>query len=144
MNVCLNCDHTTETCACSESSAFAVDLTRAQMLTANERVHHYRRAEITRALRGHALQAAHYARTKKLNRAHVTVTVAWPDRRRRDVLNLAPTVKALIDGMTDAGCWDDDDDTHLVGPDFRVSPELSGIKGVTRLTFTIRPAEDAP
>ena len=110
------------------------------LLTANQRLHHHRRAEITRILRGSAASNAVVQEVGRFDRAHVVVTVTWPDRRRRDVLNIAPTVKALIDGMTDAGCWPDDDDAHLVGPDFRVSGELSGIKGVTRLVFDIRPA----
>jgi len=35
----------------------------------------------------------------------VTIQVYWPDKRRRDVDNVA---KSILDGMTKAGVWDDD------------------------------------
>lgn len=52
-------------------------------------------------------------------RARVVVVFHHTDRRRRDVGNLAPTAKACIDGLTDAGLWPDDSDTYVVGPDLR-------------------------
>lgn len=39
---------------------------------------------------------------------HLTVTVYKPTRRRLDTPNLYPTVKPLVDGLTDAGIWTDD------------------------------------
>lgn len=116
-----------------------VELTvhRTNLLTANQRQHRMAVARSTAILRHAAALTAQAARATEFTRAHVTVTVHWPDRRRRDVLNIAPTVKACIDGMTDAGLWSDDDDTHLIGPDFRVGTSLSGVKDVTRLVFTI-------
>ena len=124
-------------------SHMTVTVHAANLLTANQRLHYHRRAEVTRILRHTAALSAEAQGVGTFDRAHVVVTVTWPDRRRRDVLNIAPTVKALIDGMTDAGCWPDDNDAHLVGPDFRVAPGVSGIKGVTQLAFDIRPAERA-
>lgn len=52
----------------------------------------------------------------------VACVIDVPDRRRRDPHNLYPTVKACIDGMVDAGVFDDDDATHLTTtePTFRV------------------------
>ena len=41
---------------------------------------------------------------------------ATPDRRRRDRHNLAPTVKAMMDGLIDAGLLPDDADRYLDGP----------------------------
>lgn len=38
----------------------------------------------------------------------VLITISTPTRRRFDPPNLYPTVKALVDGMTDAGVWSDD------------------------------------
>lgn len=113
---------------------------RANLLTANGREHRMRVASATKTLRQTASLVAQAARATAFGRAHVTVWVSWPDRRRRDVLNLAPTIKACIDGMTDAGLWVDDDDQHLVGPDFRVTRELSGMPGVVRLRFEIEEA----
>lgn len=38
----------------------------------------------------------------------VTVSLPVADRRRRDPHNFAPTMKAIIDGLVDAGVWPDD------------------------------------
>lgn len=50
---------------------------------------------------------------------HVTATVRPLTHGRFDPENAAPVVKAIIDGMTQAGWWIDDDSTHLIGPDYR-------------------------
>ena len=44
-----------------------------------------------------------------------------------------PTIKALIDGMTDAGVWPDDDSEHVIGPDMRRATETppKGFHAVT-------------
>lgn len=42
--------------------------------------------------------------------------------RTRDPLNLAPVVKALVDGMVDAGLADDDAAHTIVGQDPRIIP----------------------
>lgn len=39
-----------------------------------------------------------------------------PDNRRRDASNIAPTLKALIDGVTDTGILADDCDGLIEGP----------------------------
>lgn len=43
----------------------------------------------------------------------VEVKVYPPTARRIDPVNLYPTCKPIIDGLTDCGWWDDDDYTHL-------------------------------
>lgn len=124
-------------------TAIELAIAAGDLITANQREHYQVRARKTAALRYRAQVTALVLRqhvAPLYERAHVTIWVSWPDRRRRDVLNLAPTVKACIDGMTDAGLWPDDDDLHLIGPDFRVSPELSRLKGVTVLRFEVVPA----
>ena len=109
----------------------------ANLLTANQRLHHMKRAGVVKILRHAAAMAAASQGAPKLDRAHIVVRVAWPDRRRRDVHNVMPTVKACVDGFVDFGMLPDDDDHHLIGPDLRVDPELSGVAKVTRLTFDI-------
>lgn len=58
----------------------------------------------------------------------VTVTVCPPTRRRIDPPNLWPTVKPLLDGLTDASWWYDDDFTHVVETSFRYGG-TSGVSG---------------
>jgi Holliday junction resolvase RusA-like endonuclease len=50
---------------------------------------------------------------------HITVTIAWPDRRRRDIGNYAPTSKCLVDAAVRAGILVDDSDRYVTGPDMR-------------------------
>lgn len=50
---------------------------------------------------------------------YVICEIAFGDKRKRDTHNYMPTVKALIDGLTDAGVWDDDNHEILLGPDLR-------------------------
>ena len=72
----------------------------------------------------------------QMDRAHVTVTLGYPDRRKRDAHNLMATVKPLLDGMVSPGVRGillDDDDAHLEGPDLRVGDVTPGF-----FTFTFR------
>jgi Holliday junction resolvase RusA-like endonuclease len=110
------------------------------LLTSNQRLHFHAKAEKTALLRYRANLAATAAKVPTYDRAHVTVWVSWPDRRRRDRLNLVDTTKACFDGFTDAGVWPDDDDLHIIGETFYTTAALSGAKGVTRLRFEIEAA----
>jgi crossover junction endodeoxyribonuclease RusA len=113
------------------SIEFAVPTGR--ILNANQRLHWSKRAAMTKLLRVEASLHAHGL--APMQRAHLTVAVGWPDKRRRDVSNIAPTFKACIDGfVSDAGLLPDDSDTYLVGPDLR--PYVAGVKGYVVLTFT--------
>lgn len=94
-------------------------IARGHMLTANDKLHWARRASLTKQLRrwgyflgceGRGVECLHLAR------ARVVFEVAYPDRRRRDRHNLAPTIKAMLDGLIDAGLLPDDADRYLDGP----------------------------
>jgi crossover junction endodeoxyribonuclease RusA len=52
-------------------------------------------------------------------RVHVVASFWKPTRTHYDPNNLWPTVKAICDGLTDAGLWADDDHEHVIGPDMR-------------------------
>ena len=64
------------------------------------------------------------------------MTVRPPTRRRLDPPNLSPTLKALVDGLTDACWWDDDDYRHLVETSFRYGG-LSGTPGEWRIVLDV-------
>ncbi len=110
---------------------FTFVLTRGELLSANDRLHWRRKAERVQALRLRASVAYARAGRPQMMRAHCTATVSYPDARRRDVENLAPTLKALVDGLvtpypSGRGMLPDDDDKHLVGPDKRVGEPTRG------------------
>ena len=94
------------------------------ILSANQRMHWARRSSLTRDLRARAAYTWMQQGRPRLDRARCVVDVSYPDRRRRDVDNLTPTVKALIDGLVHPGqgvrgLLPDDSDAYLVGPDKR-------------------------
>lgn len=110
------------------------ELPRALVLSSNDRKHWRVNADAIANLRAMGTLTA--ASVERMDRAHLTVRIGWPDRRRRDAPNIWPTLKPLIDGITDAGLLEDDDDTHLVGPDLR--PYHLGKSGIVVLDFEFR------
>ena len=64
---------------------------------------------------------------------------------RRDLHNYMPTLKALVDGLVDAGLLPDDDARHLQGPDMRLDPRHThkrmGIP-MCSIRFTVMPYEE--
>lgn len=115
-----------------------------RLLNANQRLHYRRRAEITAALRGAAMEAAtenpslHKALTAAnpdpvFQRAHIIGVLHPGDRSRRDPANWYPSFKAGVDGLVDAGVLEDDDNTHVVGPDMRLGHVVKGSRIVLHI-----------
>lgn len=98
-------------------------------LNANQRHKHWSvPARKTRQVRG---LAAVLARAQELPRdlavpVRVVAYVCRPRGGTFDPNNAAPTTKAAIDGLTDYGCWSDDDAARVVGPDHRAGPVTPG------------------
>ena len=63
------------------------------------------------------------------------VIIGWPDNRRRDAENLAPTAKHLTDGLVDSGWLSGDDDTRIV--ESRWSSHVHGKRGVYLVTIRL-------
>lgn len=94
-------------------------LSRKEILTQNDKMHWAARSRVTKQLRRLGYVIGREGRGVDvlcLQRARVEFEFAYPDRRRRDRHNLAPTVKALMDGLIDAGLLPDDSDRFLDGP----------------------------
>jgi len=109
-------------------------------LNANQRTDLRRQTPDRRAWRDAGRVYAMQAKLPKLQRAHILAELCFADARRRDVHNLYPTIKALVDGLIDFGLLPDDDHLHLVGPDLRYGPRIAkrvgGVSGEVRLTVT--------
>lgn len=108
-------------------------------INANDRLHWAQKAKRTRYWRDKAAWIAKRAGMPHMERAHVTVTIHKTTNRRFDPANLAPTAKAIVDGLVDAGVLDDDDRTRLVGPDMRAGEK----RDVRQLVVTIEPLEQS-
>ena len=72
-------------------------LAAGDVLTSNQRLHYYARSSRVRSIREVAAATARLTRAPHLTRARITITIAFPDRRRRDTHNLMPTAKAVVD-----------------------------------------------
>ncbi|MFD9721057.1 hypothetical protein [Streptomyces sp. NPDC059076] len=105
------------------------------LINANDRMHPARRASFTKVIRQAAWAMARHAKTPQLQRAHI-LYVIHPDlkARRRDPGNWAPSAKAAVDGLIDAGVLPDDDHTHLIGPDPRIGTPIKGAQLVLYVT----------
>lgn len=91
----------------------------AKHMNMNDRMHWGKRNKLTEAWRQASWGAALAARPGAPSRRRLP----WPGRtlvevsipcRVHDPHNLAPTMKAIIDGLTDAGLWPDDNSRHVL------------------------------
>ena len=98
------------------------DLPQTDMLSLNGRADRRTLSPRIRTLRMQASVMARAARCPSFERARLVAWVRFPDGRRRDLHNYMPTLKALVDGLVDAGLLPDDDSRHLQGPDMRLDP----------------------
>lgn len=108
-----------------------------EMVSANDRLHHILKHQLTSHLRALALETDFseqgFSEQEPLpvftrgNPCHIIVVVHPPTNRRMDSPNWYPTVKPLIDGLTDAGIFADDDDEVITSVTF-----LPGEKTTTK------------
>lgn len=108
-------------------------------LNANQRTDRRGQTPDRRAWRDAGNVYARQAKLPKLTRAHIVAELRFADAYHRDVHNLYPTIKALVDGLIDYGLLPDDSHHHLVGPDLRYGPRVAkrpgGISGEVHLTI---------
>jgi crossover junction endodeoxyribonuclease RusA len=94
---------------------------RPKMLK-NKRGGHYPESAITAAaLREETRKAALASSFELFSRVRLRCIFRAPDNRKRDVANLYPSFKAVLDGLVEAGVIPDDDDS--------VVRELSIVRG---------------
>lgn len=104
-------------------------------LTSNQRLFWRERATRTKQWRQEtALLACEVV--PSLPRARIVAVVSFSDERRRDPGNWYPTAKACVDGLVDAGVFDDDDHSHVIGPDMRIGPKTTrAAQGIELLIY---------
>ena len=112
---------------------------KKEMLNANDRPHWAQKAKITAYLRQIGLSklsdGKYTTYTKKLQ-CGLVVKIYAPTKRLIDKTNFYPTVKALVDGMTDAGLWTDDNHEIIKYMTFEFGG-LSGIKDKYRVEIEV-------
>ncbi|HFI0130997.1 TPA: hypothetical protein ACGOSD_001208 [Streptococcus suis] len=116
---------------------------KKEMLNANDRMNWARKAEITAYLRQIGrltVPKGKYATHTKKRPCGLVVTIYAPTKRRMDPPNFYPTVKALVDGMTDAGIWTDDSHEVIKYMMFEYGG-LSGLKDKYRVEIEVEEVE---
>lgn len=78
------------------------------LMSMNDRPHWAAKARATANWRTATKIAALTADITAPSPALIELQLPVPDRRRRDPMNYAPTMKAAIDGLVDADLWPDD------------------------------------
>lgn len=107
-----------------------------EMINANDRMHFHVRSKITEHLRSLAnlearQQVGDLSEEKIFSEEHpcyVIVHIAPPTNRRMDPPNWYPTIKALIDGLTDMGMFADDNKNIITGFLFLGEPKTQNKK----------------
>ena len=82
-------------------------------LSLNQRHHYHKDAPTIRAWQSAAFEKTLLLDPPKLATARVDAYIYKNRRGRYDPHNLMPTLKAIIDGMTKTGIWEDDDYTRV-------------------------------
>lgn len=102
---------------------------------------HARRVKAVRQL---AFFLARVARIDGRMYPHVDIALTWhvTTNRRRDADNLVPVMKAMVDGLTEAGVIPDDNDTIVTRHMPRIVPAPAGATAGW-MELTIRPTEQA-
>lgn len=94
-------------------------LRKRPWLSSNDRDHWGRRKGLTEYYRHTACQIAKDLDVPTFEMVALDVALAFGDNRRRDAHNYLPTVKAIIDGLVDAGVLYDDSDRYVVSTTIR-------------------------
>ena len=118
-------------------------VSRDILLNANVSRHYHDKGNRARALRAMANEIGTEIKEQEdvfFEHFKVTVYICPPTRRRMDPPNLYPTIKHLIDGLTDAGWWEDDDWTRLDTLSFKYGG-LSEVKNHYQVRMIIEEIE---
>lgn len=105
-------------------------------LTSNMRLHWAEKARRTRNIRQYAALTWRGLEHTGGWPILITAKIQYPGTGRADPANAAPTLKACIDGGTDAGLWPDDDSTHVIGP-LPIRETGKSPKGVYVIRFSL-------
>ena len=107
-------------------------------LSANQRLHWAPKSKRTAWLRKLGYLTARDEKLEDVGTAHVAAFIGYPRNGKADPANAAPTIKALIDGLVDAGVWPDDDHTHVIGPTCLRDPKSGDGAYRVRLVLTLQ------
>lgn len=95
-----------------------------QWLSSNQRLHWAAKAKRTAWLRAMAHERA-VSRMRHTKPVHITAHIGYPTNGKADPANAHPTVKAIVDGLVQAGVLVEDSHEWVTGPDYRRDAKLA-------------------
>lgn len=105
-------------------------------LSENQRLFWSVRSQRVRGWRLATAWRAKQERLPRLEYARIVCEMRFTDVRVRDPSNWAPTAKACVDGLVDAGVFEDDNSSRVIGPDMRLGPKVpTAWRGVHLLIY---------
>lgn len=105
-------------------------------LSSNVQTHYRKKSKVVRELRARAALVGRGVTAPVP--VDVVAHIGYPTARKADPPNAWPTVKALLDGLTDAGVWPDDNSEYIPETAFRRGQKSPA--GTYRVVLDIRPA----
>lgn len=121
---------------------YRVEILLGQMswINANQRLFWRVRSARTKQWREAAKQRAIDMHLPHMRAAYILAELRFSTNQRRDPANWAPTAKACVDGLVDAGVFDDDNYRHVTGPDMRIGEKVpEQRRGIHLLIFPTEP-----
>lgn len=98
----------------------------ARWLNANGRTDRRRQTPDRQQWRDAGAIYAKAGHLPRFERVHILALLRFPNAIRRDPNNWAPTTKAVVDGLVDAGVLADDSSRQIEGPDHRLGDVIRG------------------
>jgi len=114
-----------------------IPLGKSEWYSLNDRLHHMAKHRIAKHVRQKAALLARAHLTPVTVPVNVTAHIGYPRNGRADPSNAA-VVKHILDGLTDAGIWTDDDHTHVPAVAYRRDP-ATGRTGLWQVRLVITP-----
>jgi crossover junction endodeoxyribonuclease RusA len=114
----------------SDQPDHTIRIAGSAWISANQRGHWTTRAKLTAGWRQAAGWLARQAGVPALGQTRIVAELEMVPRRRVriDPANYAPTAKAAVDGLVDAGIWPDDSSGWVVGPDMRLGQPVKRLE----------------
>lgn len=96
-----------------------IPLGKSEWYSSNDRIHQMQRYRIAKAVRAKAKLLAKQHLEPITGPVHVTAFIGYPKGVARADPSNASVLKHILDGLTDAGIWGDDDSEHIPAVAYR-------------------------
>ena len=108
---------------------WAIELPFTKPMSLNHRMHYMVRAKLVAEVREGAREVIELAEVPPMDHVRVWVEYSPRDKRRRDPINIIPTLKACEDAMVDCGVTPDDTPDYVESVMPKILPKNEDRRG---------------